>query len=97
MGNNLQLFETHSPEGFHDAEWSTPLVLFKGLDDEFHFTLDVCASPSNAKCDRFFTIHDDGLSQPWAPAVCWMNPPYSRGIIDLWMKKALKESRGGQR
>lgn len=28
-------------------EWSTPQPLFEALDREFHFTLDVCATPEN--------------------------------------------------
>ena len=74
--------------------WSTPPELYKVLDDEFHFTLDVCATPSNAKCDRFFTLADDGLKQSWLGEVCWMNPPYGRKI-DLWMQKAVQTMLGG--
>ena len=66
--------------------WSTPQDLFDSLNTEHGFTLDVCATPDNAKCERFFTKDDDGLSQPW-DGVCWMNPPYGRKI-GKWMKKA---------
>lgn len=44
-------------------EWETPQWLFDYLDQEFHFDLDPCATPLNAKCKRFFTKEDDGLSQ----------------------------------
>jgi hypothetical protein len=30
------------------CEWSTPPELFRELDQEFHFTLDACATPENA-------------------------------------------------
>ncbi len=30
--------------------WETPQDLFDKLDTEFHFNLDVCALPENAKC-----------------------------------------------
>lgn len=73
-------------------EWATPQYLFEHLNDEFGFTLDVCATPENAKCDRYFTRDDDGLKQSWAHEVCWMNPPYGRAI-GAWMDKALYESR----
>ena len=66
--------------------WATPRELFRLLDDEFHFTLDVCALPENATCARYFTPDDDGLRQEWE-GVIWMNPPYGRGI-DRWLKKA---------
>jgi hypothetical protein len=35
--------------------WETPPRLFAKLDEEFHFTLDACALPENAKCKRFFS------------------------------------------
>ena len=67
--------------------------MFKKLDDEFHFTLDVCALKENAKCKRFFSPEEDGLKQPWEGACC-MNPPYGREI-GRWMEKALNESEKG--
>ena len=75
-------------------DWETPDDLFQALDAEFHFTLDVCATKDNAKCPRFFTPKDDGLTQSWANEVCWMNPPYGREIA-AWMRKALAESKRG--
>lgn len=47
----------------------------------------------NAKCVKFFTQEDDGLSQEWK-GVCWMNPPYGRDI-GKWMKKAYESSLEG--
>ena len=73
--------------------WGTPPWLFARLDQEFHFTLDVCALPHNAKCKHYFTPEMDGLSQKWT-GTCWMNPPYGPEI-GKWMKKALLESRRG--
>ena len=45
--------------------WETPQELFDELDREFHFTLDVCAVPENAKCERYFTPAQNGLKQDW--------------------------------
>jgi len=75
-------------------EWATPQDFFDELDAEFDFTLDVCASNSNAKCSCYFTRTDDGLSQPWGAERCWMNPPYGREI-KTWMRKAWQSSRAG--
>lgn len=36
-------------------KWATPTKLFDELNEEFHFTTDVCATPENAKCRNFFT------------------------------------------
>ena len=75
-------------------EWGTPQNFFDALDAIYHFTLDVCATPENAKYRRYFTHTDDGLAQSWAGERCWMNPPYGRVIKD-WMKKAYAESQRG--
>jgi len=73
-----------------DCLWETPIKLFKKIDREFNFTLDVCATKESAKCSRYFTPADDGLSQEWS-GVCWMNPPYGKEIT-LWLKKAWEHS-----
>lgn len=73
--------------------WATPQDTFDKLNEEFFFTLDVCASIENAKCKRYFTKEDDGLTKKW-DGVCWMNPPYGREIIK-WMEKAYNSSLMG--
>lgn len=35
-------------------DWQTPKDFFWELDQEFHFGLDVAASPENAKCEVLF-------------------------------------------
>ena len=68
-------------------DWATPQHLFDQLDRQFHFTLDPCASPENAKCKLFFTEKENGLAQSWVGHTVFMNPPYGREIKD-WVKKA---------
>lgn len=75
------------------GEWATPQDLFDLLAVEFAFTLDVCATADNAKCDRYFTEDDDGLAQDWT-GVCWMNPPYG-DAIRKWVQKAWEASQTG--
>jgi site-specific DNA-methyltransferase (adenine-specific) len=72
-------------------ERSTPDNLFKPLDKLFNFDLDPCATKDNAKCERFFTIDDDGLNQSWSNNQVFMNPPYSRGEIAKWIHKTYLE------
>ena len=74
-------------------EWETPQWLFDQWDMEFHFTLDVCATPENAKCSRYFTKQENGLGQKWT-GTCWCNPPYGRQI-GFWMEKAYRSSLEG--
>lgn len=71
-------------------DWSTPKDLFMELDREFHFTLDPCASDNNHKCDLYYTVDEDGLSQNWAPHNVFCNPPYGRVIGD-WVRKGYNE------
>jgi phage N-6-adenine-methyltransferase len=73
--------------------WATPIELFETLDQEFAFELDVCALPENAKCDRYYTPAEDGLSQLWQGS-CWMNPPYTKAI-SAWVEKAWATARDG--
>lgn len=73
--------------------WETPQDLFDKLNNEFQFTLDVCATPENAKCDKFYTKEQDGLKHPWKGTV-WCNPPYGRGI-GQWVRRALFASVSG--
>lgn len=75
-------------------EWETPRELFNALDAEFHFTLDVAASPENAKCAQYYTALDDGLSADWGHAVCWCNPPYGAAVAK-WIRKAWAASLYG--
>jgi len=76
--------------------WETPQKLFDALDKLYHFDLDVCASIENTKCERFYVVSDNGLSQEWHKNghTIWMNPPYGREI-GKWVKKAYIESLNG--
>ena len=70
------------------SEWSTPRWLFDACALRWGpFDLDVAATAANAKCERFYTRADDGLVQPWDGRV-WCNPPYGRGEIELWLRRA---------
>jgi len=75
-----------------DDTWSTPLTFYRRLDMEFNFTLDPCASDSNAKCFKYYTEEDNGLIQDWGGETVFVNPPYGRDIKD-WLKKAYEESQ----
>lgn len=73
--------------------WETPQTFFDELNQEFGFTLDACAVPDNAKCERYYTPEQDGLSQPW-DGVVWCNPPYGREV-GKWVRRGLIASENG--
>lgn len=45
--------------------WSTPQWFFDRLKKVFPFTLDPCADNENHKCDKYYTVQDNGLTQNW--------------------------------
>lgn len=72
--------------------WATPQDFYDELNKEFHFTLDPCALPTNAKCETYFTPEQDGLMQNWQGHRVFCNPPYGRAIA-AWVRKCYEESR----
>src|ERR1700680_4336359 len=66
---NQGLFSSLTPE------WATPAGVFAALNERYKFDLDACATPDNAKAERYFTPEQDGLRQEWTGTV-WLNAPY---------------------
>ena len=87
MPINRGLMSSNTPE------WETPQAFFDKLDTEFHFTLDAAATPENAKCERFYTLKENALWQPW-DGIVWCNPPYGR-IIGKFVRKGYEEAQRG--
>ena len=73
-------------------DWETPQKLYDALNEEYGFTLDPCASHENHKCEKYYTIEEDGLKQDWSGEVVFCNPPYGRNIGE-WVKKCSDESK----
>lgn len=93
--DNRKLFnKDKTSESAKSIEWGTPPEIFEPLHKEFNFTLDVCASEGNKKCEKYYSKMEDGLFQNWSGEICWMNPPFGR-LVQLWVKKALEESLSG--
>jgi phage N-6-adenine-methyltransferase len=75
-------------------EWFTPDYIYKPLNKRFNFTLDPCCTKESAKCKKFYTVADDGLSKDWGKNVVWVNPPYGREI-GKWIKKCYESAIDG--
>lgn len=75
------------------GEWETPDELFKELDRKYHFNLDACARPENAKCAKFFTAQEDGLAQDWKGHTVYCCPPSGAASLRHWVKKASTEAK----
>ena len=74
-------------------DWETPQALFDELDREFHFTLDAAASPTNAKCVKYYTKENNGLAQNWCGETVFCNPPYGSKATGEWTRKCYEEAQ----
>lgn len=75
-------------------DWETPQKFFDELNEEFKFTLDPCCTHENAKCEKHYTIDENGLEQDWDGEIVFCNPPYSKkGGQDKWVRKCYEESK----
>lgn len=74
-----------------NMELCTPKSLFSALDHEFHFTLDPCATEKSAKCKKYFTVLEDGLSQSWGGECVFCNPLYGKDL-PRWVEKGWREA-----
>ena len=85
--------KSYMPTKAKTDDHATPRWLFRALDDEFRFTLDVAASAHNAKCEKYFDAETNGLLQSWQNQVVWCNPPYESEHLQAWMSKAWNECK----
>ncbi len=70
----------------HDYE--TPDNLFSQLNSIFKFKIDLAADENNYKCEKYLSIKDNSLEDPWLyKGWGWLNPPYGRDI-DKWIAKS---------
>lgn len=72
----------------HSDNWATPPEFYKNLNDIYHFDFDPC--PINHDLNKW-----DGLKIEWGNSN-YINPPYSRGLKDEFVKKAIEQSKKGK-
>ena len=65
---------SHQSAGMKNDEWLTPPHVLNALGK---FNLDPCAPALRPweMAEQHYTVHDNGLQQPWHGRV-WLNPPY---------------------
>lgn len=73
-------------------EWYTPKSILNSLGA---FDLDPCApvNPLWSTAKTMYNKNDDGLSKEWFGRV-WLNPPYSRPLIELFVEKMANHNNG---
>lgn len=85
--------------------WRTPPKLFDYYNKRFAFTLDPAATIDHHLTSRFYCdpadtpgmcvpgqLGYDGLAHSWESERVFLNPPYGRGQLDIWLKKAYQEA-----
>jgi phage N-6-adenine-methyltransferase len=78
-----------------ENEWYTPPEYIEaarsamGSIDLDPATCEV--AQANVRAKRFYYIDDNGLEKKWTGNV-WLNPPYSKDLIGLFMAKVVEES-----
>ena len=73
-----------------NQEFETPDELFNSLNNIFNFTIDVCATEENTKCDLFYSEQNSCFDKMWKGS-CWMNPPYKN--MKAFIKKAYEQRK----
>lgn len=69
----------------HKDDWKTPKYIYDKLDLEFNFDFDPC--PYQHNLSKW-----DGLKIDWGKSN-FINPPYSRKLKELFVKKAIEQSK----
>lgn len=86
------------PTPLKGDQWSTPVSLIEAAI-EVMGGIDVDPATNEFARTRIpagisYTIEDDGLKKEWMGRV-WLNPPYSRGLMRLFIGKLLREVEVG--
>ncbi len=88
--------------------WATDPLIFNAMNKEFKFGLDAAANDKNHKVPFYFTKEDDALKLDWSQELnqavdtngfgsdtVWINPPYGKGYIKLFMQKCIEQKQLG--
>src|SRR5215218_11444329 len=72
-------------------DWNTPLDLYQRLNATFKFQTDPCTTDDNPLgCKTFFTPQTNGLDCSKWEGNTFINPPYKRKELRLWVEQATK-------
>jgi hypothetical protein len=82
-----------------ENEWFTPLDWVDRAREALgEIDLDPAShvvAQQTVQAKRFFTLADDGLAQDWFGRV-WLNPPYHRAMLSLFVDKLVEEWTSGR-
>ncbi len=76
----------------HDYE--TPEHFFNQLNSIFKFKIDLAADHENRKVEKYLSIKDNSLEDPWLfKGWGWLNPPYGRDLKKWFAKASVSKSK----
>lgn len=88
--------------GKSKQDYGTPWELIRAVEARWgKLTIDLAASPENAKAPYYYTVEDDYLTAPLGEMLslrkqlCWCNPPFSD--IGSWAAKWKADAALGAR
>lgn len=64
----------------------TPAEIWEKLDNEFHFTLDACASDQNHLTRKYYTAETNALDQDWTGEIVYCHP-----MFDIYIPKFVEK------
>lgn len=85
--------DTANDDWYTPSEWiEVARRILYGIDlDPFSSDL----ANQRVRANRYFTEESNALEQTWEAKTVWMNPPYTRGLIDKAVTKFISEYRFG--
>lgn len=85
-------------------EWYTPIRYIVPVREVLYGRIELdpasCAEANKIiRAERYYTITDDGLTQPWTSTNLFLNPPYGRvgnkSRAGIWAQRLINEYKAG--
>ena len=79
-------------QGALSDSYRTPPWLFKWLDNEYDFDIDICASDENHLVSNYYTEENSSIGQDWSMkgSMGFCNPPFSPGSKEKFLAEAYR-------
>jgi phage N-6-adenine-methyltransferase len=96
---NGTTYAKHVAANSGDTDWMTPVEIIKAVRKVLGGRIDLDPASSEQAQKRirartFYTAKDNGLTKSWH-GTAFLNPPYSRGHIDRFVRKLVHEYKVG--